>query len=193
VDEDYVRYATYDQTPNRRQNRWQAFNFGGSSAWILHEKDWPDQPLEVGDDGFAWTIDGVPDPRLPIRFHGSHPNGPEVWYEQRLVLSEDQDIPFASWREAQLMIAEVEGGQTAVNIINMLRSTHELPDFSSTDDIEIRDQVREERRRELFLRGTTLGDDLRWGTHVNWPTGHNAVLQPYGTETCIPIPELEVL
>jgi hypothetical protein len=78
-------------------------------------------------------------------------------------------IPFATWKEAQLMIAEVEGGQTAVGIINTLRDFHSLPHFSSTDPTEIRNQVLEERRRELWLQGTRMGDMLRLG--IPFPTG----------------------
>ena len=67
--------------------------------------------------------------------------------------SRSDPIPFATWKEAQLMIAEVEGGQEAVGIINMLRDYHGLPHFASADGEEIREQVLEERRRELWLQG----------------------------------------
>lgn len=89
------------------------------------------------------------------------------------------------------MIAEVEGGQTAVNIINRLRETFDLPPFSSTDEEEIRAQVREERRRELFLQGTRIGDKLRW--NEPWATGVNQRGEPYSDRTCIPLVTQEIL
>ena len=99
------------------------------------------------------------------------------------------------------MIAEVEGGQTAVDIINNLRATvgdlswvsdnPVLPEFSSTDPDEIRETVREERRRELFLQGgTRIGDMLRWGEP--FVTGTNALGQQFaGDMTCIPLHPIE--
>ena len=67
------------------------------------------------------------------------------------------------------MIAEVEGGQTAVGIINTLRDYHGLPHFASTDPAEVREQVLEERRRELWLQGVRHGDMLR--LNIPFPTG----------------------
>ena len=52
------------------------------------------------------------------------------------------------------MIAEIAGGQTAVDIINALRAPYPvLPQFSSSDESEIRSEVLRERRQELFLEG----------------------------------------
>lgn len=91
------------------------------------------------------------------------------------------------------MIAEIEGGAVAVDIINTLRDTHDLPHFASTDANEIRAQVLEERRRELFLQGTKMGDDLRTGEWQDWDTGVSPVNAPIGDNTCIPIPDIEFL
>jgi starch-binding outer membrane protein, SusD/RagB family len=98
-------------------------------------------------------------------------------------------MPFASWREAQLMIAEIQGGQTAVDIINRLRSTHSLPTFSSSDPAAIRAQVIEERRRELWLQGTRLGDMLR--LDEPFLSGVDPRGGPYGDGTCLPFPVIE--
>jgi hypothetical protein len=87
------------------------------------------------------------------------------------------------------MIAEIKGGQDVVDIINTLRSRHDLPEFQSVDPTEIRDQVREERFRELWLRGTRLGDMRRWG--LQFPSGANLNGNTYGPYTCWPIPEAE--
>ena len=114
---------------------------------------------------------------------GNKGDVPARW--QQKYLSRSAPIPFATWREAQLMIAEVEGGQTAVNIINELRAkvseldwvsddhpSLPLPEFSSTDPGEIEATVQEERRRELWMQGSRAGDKLRWEsllrTSTNW-------------------------
>ena len=89
------------------------------------------------------------------------------------------------------MIAEVQGGQTAVNIINRLRATYSLPRFSSSDANEIRAMLREERRRELWLQGTRMGDKLRW--NEPFPTGVDQRGRAYvGVPgECAPIPDRE--
>lgn len=176
VPEGFVRYATYDLGVNRRTN---PMNY----LQAQHTIHMNYRNLEV---------DGVPDPRVPVMNTGqTGVAGLQRWVQLKYA-DQGSDIPFASWREAQLMIAEVEGGQRAVNIINQLRSTWNLPLFSSANEAEIRAQVLEERRRELFLQGTKMGDDLRTGLYETWSTGNTPVGRPIAAdETCMPVPEVE--
>ena len=88
-------------------------------------------------------------------------------------------------------MAEAQGGQNAVQAINALRSNAGLPSFSSNDPTVIRDQVIEERRRELFLEGHRLNDVLRLG--LPFDTGLDPKGRPYGDTTCLPLPESEIL
>ena len=125
---------------------------------------------EVEIDGYwTLTVDGVPDPRVRSTGPTLGSNLHTPLYQQQKYLSRASPIPFSTWKEAQLMIAEVEGGQTAVGIINTLRDYHGLPHFASTDPAEIRAQVLEERRRELWLQGVRHGDMLR--LDIPFPTG----------------------
>jgi hypothetical protein len=185
----FVYYATYDPSPTRRINMVLRLENG----FLIHPRD---RDL---------NIDGVPDPRIPIENIGQHSStGVGDWWVQRKYTDNGADIPFASWREAQLMIAEIELGQRAVDIINDLRATvdeldhvpegaYNLPQFSSADDQEILEQVREERRRELFLQGVKMGDDQRSGEYTEWDTGLSPVNAPIGNLTCLPVPEREFL
>lgn len=193
VDVGYVRYATYDASPRRRNSM--LGSWVGGATLVLLPTEWPDdyENLTVGQIAYPWDVDGVPDPRLPVIYRGQHTRGFPWFNAAHLVLEDDTDMPFASWREAQLMIAEVHGGQVAVDIINTLRDTYDLPHFSSGDPIAIRDQVREERRRELLMQGIKLGDYLRWGTTDKWATGTDLMGQIYGDETCMPVPIVEFL
>lgn len=97
---------------------------------------------------------GVVDPRTATydteRNTGWSPG--TVWAQQKYT-SADSPMPVARWAEAQLIIAEIEGGQRAVDIINTLRDRWNLPHFSSTDESEIQEMVVEERRRELWFEG----------------------------------------
>ena len=176
VPEGFVWFATYDASPSRRRNV--VFDiFSGRSSSVPVEY----QNLEV---------QGVADPRVQAHATGQlATDGVNQHWMQDKYPSRSADIPMASWREAQLMIAEVEGGQTAVNIINVLRDTYSLPNFSSTDAAEIEAQVQEERRRELWLQGARMGDMLRW--NLPFATGVDHRGRAYGIGTCAPLPQPE--
>jgi hypothetical protein len=104
-------------------------------------------------------------------------------------------IPMATWREAVLIRAEVAGGATAVQLINQLRTAANLPAFASTVETEIQAQVREERRRELFLEGQRLYDTIRFNLPLVpaagavFPNGGGT----YGNNKCLPLPDVERL
>ena len=198
VDRGFVQYADLDGSDPRLYNR--LFNNvnrsqGNSSVHPSYTG------LEVG---------GMPDPRVPVeRLLETQPfDGISELWVQGKYSDLGSDIPFASWREAQLMIAEVSGGQEAVDIINTLRASVSelpfvdsghpgLPAFASSDEAEIRAQVWEERRRELFLQGTKIGDMLRLDipgvTTDDFETGVNQRGNPYGPHTCYPLPDQEML
>lgn len=115
------------------------------------------------------TIDGVPDVRVEAFDTGTegHDSESPVWMVTKYGTERSADIrelptPVGSWREAHLIIAEAEGGQTAVEHINILRGHWGLPHFSSSDPDEIREQVIEERKRELYLEGHHLWDLRRF-------------------------------
>lgn len=170
-------------------------------TWTVHER-WRGLP-SAGPGGEQLTVPyegGVPDPRVPILHLGlgaGHDGVADLWANLKYT-SRDDDIRIADWAEAQLMIAEVEAGRgngaIAVGIINLLRDTHDgLPHadpvgMSQNDIIEL---VREERRRELWLEGTRMGDKLRW--NEPWSTGVSDHGTAYGTDTCIPLQEAELL
>ncbi|MGV3710886.1 MAG: RagB/SusD family nutrient uptake outer membrane protein [Gemmatimonas sp.] len=100
-------------------------------------------------------------------------------------------IPIARAEEAQLIIAELSGGQTAVGIINSLHAKAGIPAFSSSDATTITAQTREERRREFFLEGHRLNDMRRF--RISLPSGaHPYTGIPYGTADCWPVPTVEI-
>lgn len=174
IPEGYVRYATHSTTHPVRENRiWGVVNH--ARAFVVSE---PYRNLEV---------DGVPDPRVPVLNTGqTGQDGRTTAWIQLKFDSPDSPTPIASWEEAQLIIAEVEGGQTAVGIINKLRQRHGLPAFESQDEAEILAQVIEERRRQLFAEGHRLGDMLRHNIPFPGPIDHRGA--PYGPMTCMFLP-----
>jgi len=176
----FVRTAQYSDASIRRYNK--VFNL------VDRTRGYPINARWVG-----LTTDGVPDPRVRLVHYGRGTgfDGVTDMWGQTKYPSLSSPIPFATGREAKLMIAEVVGGQTAVGIINELRATHALPPFSSSDAVAIREQVRTERNRELFLQGTRLGDYLRWDLEL--PQGVNQRGDPYNPLfSCVPLEGAEI-
>jgi hypothetical protein len=115
-------------------------------------------------------------------------------YFQQKYTSEASPIRLASYVEAQLIIAEVEGGQNAVAIINALHTAAGIPAFASTDPAVIKAQVIEERRREFFLEGRRYGDLARFPELFKAAAGgsHPFVGHPYAETRCLPLPDVEL-
>lgn len=118
-----------------------------------------------------------------------------VWAQKKYT-SGSSPMPIARWEEAQLIIAEIRGGQEAVNIINTLRSRWNLPRFSSTNQKEIQDMVAEERRHELWFEGFRAYDIRRLNLPLFPPPGadyqYGIKGGLYGDQTCIPLPNIEL-
>jgi hypothetical protein len=177
VDSGFVKHATYSAANERRMNR-------------IYDYNQRIQVVSVDPRFRDLEVDGVPDPRVAV-FDAGRPgnDGLTPLWLQTKYLSESSPIELASWNEAQLIIAEAEGGQTAVDRINALRRQTGLPLFASGDPTEIAQQVIEERRRELFLEGHRLNDMLRLGLPLD--TGPDHLGRPRGSTTCIPLPRVE--
>jgi len=158
---------------------------------------WINEQGRAAVDSPFWnlTFQGVPDPRVAVTQSGKQTqDGFTPWVLQTKYTSRGASIPIAKWAEAQLIIAEVKGGAAAIAIINTLHQRAGLPAFSSSDPVEIRQQVIEERRRELFVESHHLGDMIRFGIPFlpsagtpYKPTGGGV----YGAMTCLPYPDVE--
>jgi hypothetical protein len=180
VPADFDFDATYSSDNNRRYNRVYASNIRFGFYTV--------EPQSRG-----LTTGGVEDPRtLSINSGNRGADGTIVWYQQKYT-DFGTPVPMARYAEAQLIIAEVDGGQTAVNIINALRDKWGLPHFESSDPQAIRQAVIDERRRELWLEGMRLYDVQRFNLPLNPPPGTPFPDKGgfYGTTTCLPIPDIE--
>lgn len=185
----FVRTATSENSPTIRQNRVQTFNQAGF--------------VSVGASYRNLTVTGssgtVPDTRVTVT-DAAKPgtDNRTPLFIQTKYANSTAAIPIASYKEAQLIVAEVAGGQTAVNIINNLRAASGLPAFASSDPVAIAAEVTEARRRELFLEGQHLFDVRRLTLPLDpaagiqystvYPKGGN-----YGSERCFPLPNVEIL
>ncbi len=104
-----------------------------------------------------------------------------------------------SYQEAQLIIAEVAAStgdlQGAADAINRSRvRTPGLPTYTlaGATAAEVKAQVLEERRRELFLEGHRLGDVRRFNVEFGPAPGSTYQYGGvYGNQRCFPLPDVE--
>ena len=156
------------------------------------------------------TFNGVADPRVNVivtTIKGSD----GFTFMRRVAKYADRgaSIPIARYNEARLIVAEanVAAGnlQGAVDIINALHTAAGLPAYDGTSQTaeQVKAQVIEERRRELFMEGQRLGDMNRYklprlpadgtvfpngGTYVSAACpGADAQGYPFG----FPLPDVE--
>jgi hypothetical protein len=185
----FVINATSENSPTIRQNRIQVLNQGGFFSVAPSYRN-----LTVPSGSGT-----VPDTRVTVTNAGK--NGTDnrtPLYIQTKYANSASPIPIASYKEAQLIVAEVAQGQTAVNIINALRTAAGLPTISTTDPVVIAAEVTEARRRELFLEGQHLYDVRRLNLPLDPASGipYSTVYLKggnYGTERCFPVPDVERL
>jgi len=141
------------------------------------------------------TVGGVPDPRVQVD------SGPTLGLPKKsfdgvtdlYVVTNKNDsradpMRLASYVEAQLIIAEAQKGNNAVNIINARRLQLQLPQYTGpTDDASIMALILDERNREFFMEGGQRYNDLL-RFKIPWKTGVDQNQVPYGTTTCMPLP-----
>lgn len=182
----YVKNATASSTSSRRWNRVGAEFFGGN--------------VTVDPSYYDLTVGGVPDTRVQV--FNTNTNGHDgatkvhvvaKYGESRSADNRNRPVPIASWREAHLIIAEAEGGQEAVNRVNILRNHHGLPTYTGgTSPAEIQALVIQERARELYLEGHHLNDLQRFNI-PNTPAAGAPYRQggTYGAVRCFSLPAVE--
>jgi hypothetical protein len=185
VPDGFIWYANYSATNQSYSNP--------PYEWITYFQYVSIKP------GF-WHLDfaGVPDPRVSLNYTGQFGHdGTTPLVEPMKYPSATSPIPLARATEARLIEAEVQGGQTAVDIINALHTAAGLPPFNSNDPTTIHNQVIEERRRELFLESHRLNDMIRFGVPflppagTPYPNATNPKGGTYGTTICLPLPFVE--
>ena len=136
---------------------------------------------------------GAADPRVQTQLdpgNGVGSDGITPMWQALKYGSAISPIRLASGDEARYIIAEVVGGQEAVDVINAIRAEYGISEpFASMDAEAIQSKVREEKARTLFLEGQRMGDLRRYlerdGVDL-FPTGPT-----FGDQTCMPLPNAE--
>lgn len=136
------------------------------------------------------TVDGVADVRVPVVDAGRNGSDAQTPLFQQQKYTDDSDpLPIATWREAQLIIAEALGGAAATDAINAIRDFYDLPAFAGTPTAE---QILEERRRTLFLEGHRIWDIRRFDLPL-FPAAGTPFSKggQYQDLNCLPLPDVE--
>jgi hypothetical protein len=103
-------------------------------------------------------------------------------------------IRLASYDEAQLILAEAQGGATAANIINTMRAAVGLTPYTgATTPAAIQTLIVSERQRVLFVEGFRNYDIQRFNLPLSPPAGTVYPLKGgfYGNTICLPLPDVE--
>jgi starch-binding outer membrane protein, SusD/RagB family len=172
--------ATASDVSGRRQNRIFAVN--NLSRFYTIEP--VSRDLRVG---------GQPDPRTAVitRAGNRAADGTQLW-EQLKYSTVGSEFPIATWDEAQLIIAEAEGGASAIAALNALRAKSNLPALTATETANLTPTIIEERRRELWLEGFRMYDIIRFNLPMTPATGAPFVRGGfYGSTRCLPLPDIE--
>ena len=177
--------ATHAAVPVRRTNWVMAYNHQN----LMVSVDPRYRDLKLG---------GVTDTRVPTEDKPTvSPNDgfTRIWW-QLLYTTLGAPIPLATWNEAQLTIAEAKldnnDAAGAVNAINAIRTAYNLPLYAADPggDItvaNVRNQLKEERRRTLYLQSHRVMDMQR----LNIPL--NSKGRAYtATEPCVPFPNADL-
>lgn len=185
VDPDFEAFLRYSTNSFEQRNR-------------VHFRTWDFANWTVGPAFRDLTLeDASPDPRVALALNPVPAFEPsQDLYAPLKVPSASTPLRYASGDEAQYIIAEVTGGQTAVDIINEIRARHGItlewqPEGTGPD--EIRDKVLDERKRTLFLEGVRQGDLRRYIDQYGIDLFPTSTPQGFvmGDQTCLPLPEIE--
>lgn len=142
------------------------------------------------------TEKGESDPRSSVKLvttRAADARSP-IYVPNKYAAGDAAPTRIASYDEAQLIIAEAQGGAAAVTAINGLRTTAGLQGYTGgTDAASIQALVIDERRRVLFLEGFRNYDMQRFNLPFNPAVGVAFPLKggTYGNTRCLPLPDVE--
>jgi hypothetical protein len=146
------------------------------------------------------TETGQVDPRAAmVRLNTAPGDGlNQIWIPTKFnaaSLAAGQGIPqpITRYAEAQLILAEAQGGANAVTIINAMRAAANVNPYTGpTDAASNKALIASERQRVLFLEGFRAFDIERMNLDLV-PAVGSPYLQGgvYGGTVCFPVPDIE--
>jgi hypothetical protein len=184
VPKGFVLNAANDATDNRLYNRIYAV----TQQFGFYTVEAASRDLK--------TENGEVDPRSSSKQVGTRPADARstIFVPNKYSAGDAAPTPVATYTEAQLIIAEAQGGANAVTVINALRTAAGLASYTGpTDAASIQSLIIDERRRALFLEGFRNYDMQRFNVPFNPAVGTTYPLKggTYGNTRCLPLPDVE--
>jgi len=143
------------------------------------------------------TENGQVDPRSAVTLTttraADNKNTP-IYVPNKYSAGDAAPTPIARYEEAQLIIAEIQGGAQAVATINAMRADAGVTPYAGAiDAASIKNLIISERQRVLFLEGQRNYDIERFAIPFNPPVGADFPTGggQYGNTTCLPLPDVE--
>ncbi len=188
VPKGFVFNAASDAANSRRYNRvYSAIFTGGSVTVEPSTRRLLTEAGEVDPRAATTTLttrpsDGVSAIVIPTKFNASTQDAGRALPH-----------PIARYEEAQLILAEAQGGAAAVSIINALRAAVNLKPYAgATDAASITALIAGERQRALFVEGFRAFDIERFNLPlVPAPGSQYRFGGVYGSTVCLPLPDVE--
>jgi starch-binding outer membrane protein, SusD/RagB family len=185
VPDGFVKNATYSGVNARRENLVNTQTYRGNFSTV-----------EASYRAVTWN--GAPDPRVAVT------NANQVGQDRVTAIWRPgkyptlaTPIPIATWREARLIEAEAAAtagdAAAATAAINKLHTAAAISAYGGGTAPQVLEQVKEERRRELFLEGHRLNDMIRFRVALTPAAGTPFPTKGglYGEQLCFPLPDLE--
>lgn len=184
VPANFVYSATASTSASRRNNRIYAQNNSGAVVSVAPAY----RDLTVG-------AAATPDPRVQAVDAGRN-GGDQVnrlWYQQKYP-SITSTTPIATGVEAQLILAESQGGAQGFATLQSLRNAAGLPAFTAAELSDFSATLYQERSRWLWLQGNHWFD-VRYASLPLNPAAGAAYAKggTYGDQRCWPLPDVERL
>ncbi|MDB4875341.1 MAG: RagB/SusD protein [Gemmatimonadetes bacterium] len=184
----FVFNAAMDATNARRFNHvYQGIATAGSATVEVTARALTTENGEVDPRSATTQLKTVPPDGLATIFI------PTKYNAASLTAGEALPMPIVRYAEAQLILAEAQGGASAVTIINAMRAAVSLKPYTgATDAASITKLITSERQRVLFLEGTRGYDIERFNLPLV-PAVGAPYLQGgvYGGTVCLPLPDIE--
>lgn len=146
------------------------------------------------------TINGAPDPRVAVTSTGVNGTAAQPIWTVNKYSALNTAMPIARWAEAQLIIADaklaandIPGAVAAINAVRASRAGVPAYDATGQTADQVKAQLVEDRRRELFLEGHRLGDLRRYGLPILPAAGtaYGISSGTFAAQSCFPLPDVE--
>jgi hypothetical protein len=189
VPKGFVFNAANDATTSRRFNHvYNTISLGGATTVEVASRNLMTENSEVDPRSATTLLAGVKpaDGKSQIVI-------PNKYNAGTAAAAEAIPQPVARYEEAQLILAEAQGGAQAVTIINALRAAVSLKPYTGpTDAQSITGLIANERQRVLFVEGFRAFDIERFNLPLNPAAGTSYRSGgSYAHTVCLPLPDVE--